>query len=58
VRHPLLGEISLVRSPMQLAGVECGRQPTPERGEHTDTVLAEFGFSADEISALRAAKAI
>jgi L-alanine-DL-glutamate epimerase-like enolase superfamily enzyme len=25
------------------------RIPTPDRGQHTDEVLAEFGFSADEI---------
>jgi crotonobetainyl-CoA:carnitine CoA-transferase CaiB-like acyl-CoA transferase len=58
VRHPMLGEILTVRAPMNLAGVECARQPTPERGEHTDEVLAEFGFSAAEIAALRAAKAV
>jgi formyl-CoA transferase len=43
---------------MQIAGVACARNPTPERGEHTDQVLGEFGFTADEIAALRAAKAI
>jgi crotonobetainyl-CoA:carnitine CoA-transferase CaiB-like acyl-CoA transferase len=58
VQHPQLGEINLVRAPMQIEGVECARNPTPERGQHTDEVLAEFGFSADEIAALRAAKAI
>ena len=58
VQHPQLGTINLVRAPMQISGVECARNPTPERGEHTDIVLAEFGFSADEVAALRAAKAI
>jgi len=58
VQHPQLGEINLVRAPMQIEGVQCARNPTPERGQHTDEVLAEFGFSADEIAALRAAKAI
>ena len=43
---------------MQIAGVECARNPTPERGQHTDEVLAEFGFTADEIAALHAAKAV
>lgn len=33
------------------------RQP-PEHGEHTDEVLAEFGFSATEVEALREAGAI
>ncbi len=58
VAHPELGEIKLVRAPMQIEGVPCARTPTPERGQHTDAVLAEFGFSAPEIAALRAAKAI
>jgi formyl-CoA transferase len=30
----------------------------PELGEHTDDVLKEFGFSADEIKALHAARAV
>ena len=58
VAHPALGDIALVRAPMQIAGVTCARSPTPERGEHTDQVLGEFGFSAAEIAALRAARAI
>ena len=58
VEHPQLGTVNLVRAPMQISGVECARKPTPERGEHTDAVLAEFGFSAAEVAALRAAKAV
>ena len=30
----------------------------PEFGEQTDEVLAEFGFAADEIAALRQAKVV
>ena len=33
------------------------RQP-PEHGEHTDEVLAEFGFTAEEIDGLRSARVI
>ena len=51
-------KFDVVRAPMQIAGVECARNPTPERGQHTDEVLAEFGFTADEIAALHAAKAV
>ena len=58
VEHPLLGAQTLVRSPIQMHGTESPRRPTPERGEHTDAVLAEFGFSADEVAALRAAGAV
>ena len=30
----------------------------PEFGEHTEEVLAEFGFGADEIKELRAQKVV
>ena len=58
LQHPRLGALNVVRAPMQIGGVACAKNPTPERGEHTDAVLAEFGFSADEIAALKAAKAV
>ncbi|MBS7790052.1 CoA transferase [Roseococcus sp. SDR] len=58
VEHPVLGTINTVRAPMQIEGVQCARRPTPEQGQHTDEVLAEFGFSAEEIATLRAQKAI
>lgn len=34
------------------------RRPPPQPGEHTDEVLAEVGFGADRIAALRAAGAV
>ena len=43
--------VSLSRTPSKIV------MHTPERGEHTDEVLAEFGFSADEIAALKQAGA-
>ena len=58
VQHPTLGEINLVRTPIQMLGVRNPQNPTPERGEHTDSVLKEFGFSAEEIATLRAEKAL
>ncbi len=44
--------VSLSRTPSRIAAA------TPDRGEHTDEVLKEFGFSEAEISALRAAEAL
>jgi formyl-CoA transferase len=44
--------VSLSRTPSRLAA------PPPELGEHTDEVLGEFGFNADEIAALHRAKAV
>jgi crotonobetainyl-CoA:carnitine CoA-transferase CaiB-like acyl-CoA transferase len=58
VQHPTLGEINLVRTPIQMPGVQNPRRPTPDRGQHTEEVLAEFGFSAQEIASLRAEKAL
>jgi len=58
VQHPTLGAIDLVRSPMQIDGAAPARRPTPERGEHTDEVLGEFGLSAADIAMLRSQGAI
>jgi crotonobetainyl-CoA:carnitine CoA-transferase CaiB-like acyl-CoA transferase len=49
----LVGQpFSLSRTPSRLAA------SPPHRGEHTDTVLQEFGFTATQIAALREAEAI
>jgi crotonobetainyl-CoA:carnitine CoA-transferase CaiB-like acyl-CoA transferase len=49
----LVGQpVTLSRTPSRLAA------PPPGLGEHTDTVLKEFGFSATEIAALRQANAV
>jgi len=52
-RLGLLGQpVALSRTPSRIAA-----RP-PDLGEHTDAVLQEFGFSADEIRALHEAKAV
>ncbi len=49
----LVGQpFSLSRTPSRLAA------PPPGRGQHTDAVLKEFGFTAKQIAALKAADAI
>jgi crotonobetainyl-CoA:carnitine CoA-transferase CaiB-like acyl-CoA transferase len=49
----LVGQpMSLSRTPSRL------KAPPPKLGEHTDTVLKEFGFSAREIAALHKARAV
>ena len=49
----LVGQpISLSRTPSRLAA-----EP-PALGQHTDAVLAEFGFSAEEIAALHQGDAV
>jgi crotonobetainyl-CoA:carnitine CoA-transferase CaiB-like acyl-CoA transferase len=57
VTHPTLGEIPVVGTPLHFSRMSPGvRRAAPLRGEHTDTVLADLGYSADEIRSLRAKK--
>jgi crotonobetainyl-CoA:carnitine CoA-transferase CaiB-like acyl-CoA transferase len=58
VMHPTLGEIPVVGTPLHFSRMSPGvRTAAPLRGEHTDTVLADLGYNADEIKTLRAKKA-
>ena len=45
--HVVAQPVTLHRTPNHVAS------PTPERGEHSSEILAELGYSAGEISALR-----
>ena len=51
--------LGLVGQPFKLSrtGSKIATRP-PELGEHTDEILKEFGFAADEIAALHKAKAV
>jgi formyl-CoA transferase len=54
VEHPRLGELQLIGAPLTLssseARIECA---APEKGEHTDILLRDAGYSAEEIERLR-----
>ncbi len=59
VRSPELGEFEIQNVPYRLSRTPGAvRSAAPERGEHTDEVLAELGHSADEIRDLRAARVV
>jgi len=59
VVHPRLGEIPVVGTPVKFSRMKAGvRTPAPQQGEHTDQVLAEYGYSAADIAALRAKKVV
>jgi itaconate CoA-transferase len=52
------GPIPALLPPPVIAGYRPPMGAVPGLGQHTDAVLAEFGFGVDEISALRAQGAI
>ncbi|HEX9547031.1 MAG TPA: CoA transferase, partial [Acidimicrobiales bacterium] len=49
--HPVLGRLRQPRPAAPMGAT--ARRPAPAAGEHTDEILAEAGFEADEISRLR-----
>jgi crotonobetainyl-CoA:carnitine CoA-transferase CaiB-like acyl-CoA transferase len=49
----------MLRNAVRMTGVsDTVRTPSPERGGHTDEVLASLGYSRAEIGQLRAQAAI
>ncbi len=59
VVHPVLGEIPVVSTPVKFSNMKVGvRTAAPVRGQHTDEVLADLGYSADAIAALRSRKIV
>jgi crotonobetainyl-CoA:carnitine CoA-transferase CaiB-like acyl-CoA transferase len=53
------GSLSMVAQPMSLSRTPSRlAAPPPERGQHTDEVLAAFGFSEQEIADLHCSKVI
>jgi len=59
VDHPIVGPMKTLGVPIKLSATPGGvTRPAPLLGQHTDEILAELGYSADEIIQLREAKAI
>jgi itaconate CoA-transferase len=52
------GALPAILPPASLSGVEPRMDPVPEIGEHTDRILAELGYSADRVAALKAQGAV
>ena len=54
VSHPTLGNIEVVGQPFALSSTPSHiRSATPERGEHTDAVLLDLGYTAEQINNLK-----
>jgi formyl-CoA transferase len=58
VDHPTRGKYLTVGNPIKLSDSPTEVKRSPLLGEHTDEVLGELGFKADEIGALRQAKVV
>jgi crotonobetainyl-CoA:carnitine CoA-transferase CaiB-like acyl-CoA transferase len=53
VQHASLGPIDVINNAVTMGGApEMTYRATPEQGQHTSEILAEFGYSADEIESL------
>ena len=59
IDHPVAGRVKLLRHPLEFSTgrVEVRRMP-PMSGEHTDEILKECGYTADEVRDLRAQGAV
>jgi crotonobetainyl-CoA:carnitine CoA-transferase CaiB-like acyl-CoA transferase len=54
VTHPKLGRYKLLAQPARLSRTPATvAAPTPDPGQHTDEVLAELGYSEQQIAAMR-----
>ncbi|MFN8517603.1 MAG: CoA transferase [Thermomicrobiales bacterium] len=59
MQHPTVHDLHTPGFPYRLGGTPCEvRMPPPLLGEHTDEVLAELGYSAEEIAELHAGGAV
>ena len=59
VQHAKLGEIPVVGTPLHFSRMSPGvRRAAPLRGQHTDEILAEAGYTPARIEALREKKVV
>jgi crotonobetainyl-CoA:carnitine CoA-transferase CaiB-like acyl-CoA transferase len=60
MKHPQLGDISLVGQPMRLSRYPRPDEPrpAPQQGDDTDAILRELGYSQQRIAELRAATVV
>ncbi len=58
VPHKVRGSYWTVGSPIKFSGMKPEVTASPLLGEHTDSVLAELGYSAQQIAAMHEVKAV
>jgi formyl-CoA transferase len=59
VPHAKLGDIQVVNQAVKLSRTPSRiAHPTPEKGEHTEEILREYGYDDKSIADLRARKIV
>ncbi len=58
VDHPVRGKYLSVGNPIKLSDSPTEVTRSPLLGEHTDEVLAQLGFSVEDVASLRASGAV
>ncbi len=59
VRHPRLGGVRILSQAARLSRTPASvKTPTPDVGQHTDEILAELGYRAEEIAEFRKSKVV
>jgi formyl-CoA transferase len=58
VPHPVRGSYFTIGSPIKFSDLKPEVTASPLLGEHTDEVLAELGYSKDQIVAMHGKKAV
>ena len=58
VDHPTRGKYLTVGNPIKMSDSPTEVTRSPLLGEHTDQILAELGYSKEQIAAMHEAKAV